>query len=451
MTIALQYIVNTQANCLWSTIKAICIELVEVFGDDSIELGDDQSSRLKQALQYLNLAILANNQYRKITENTVDLSADPSFSNVSVSEELSRILINCFTSSMSTPLPNMHPAALAAVAASANEPTGKDAKGKGPSKGAPVPTGGTPNYTFTGRDALYLLSSLSRDINAFNCDGDDNDLYFDVHLLLKKTFNVYDSQCCINSLPAKDGNILIPATTVSTLWKFVNTPSNWNETKKANTNGISNGEGSDGNSVKRESKAMMDSNFGLYSHAAIFFLLGDAKVPAPVAPPPKGAKVDPNAAASATPGASTDPILTKVVLYRGDVYRVEKGMRVLRESFAAMEASTTTSGSTLPNHPNYLTSARQFGALVYHILAMLRHGFIPYDAEVEVMNWTESNFIIADGIMKIQMEKVNVSLPFNRKVMTNLADIFTTQRDMFQIPDLEVCTFIRYALGHKTG
>jgi hypothetical protein len=401
-------------------------------------------------LQYLHLAIVASNQYRRLTQNTVDLSADPSFASVAMPEDLSRILTHVFTSSMSTPLPNMHPAALAAAAAAAaSEPTGKDAKGKAPAKGAAAPPAtGTPNYVFSGRDALYLLSSLSREILSFSCDGDANDLSYDVHLLLKKTYPVYVTQCCINTLPAKDANLSIPATTVSTLWKLVCTPDDWFDVKKGGSQ-----EKSENNSMKRESKATMDSTFGLYSHAAIFFILGDAKVPAPAAPPAKGAKVDPKAPPPANAaGDSLDPVLTKVVLYRGDVLKVEKGIRLLREQFAAMESATaSTAGATLTGHAKYLPLAKEFGKLAYFILVMLRHGFIPHDAEVDVSNWTESNFSIVDGVAKVQMEKVNISLPWNNKVMTNLADIFTTQRDMLQLADLEVCTFVRYALGHKTG
>jgi hypothetical protein len=419
----------------------MCLQLVEVLGDDSVDLNDDSSSRLKQALQYLSIAILANNQQRKLSESSIELSSDPSFSSIPLPDDLQRILLNAFQTSMTPPLPNTHPAALKAALEVAKEITNaKDAKGK-PAKSATAPVVITPPV-FTGRDAIHLLATLTREVNPFHCDGFANDLALDVHLLLKKTFPIYNNQCSIPTPPSVDDQLSVPTNTVSTSWAFVMTPAHWFEVKSKLLSATpSQGDSSGQNSLKVDSKAMMDSTFGFYSHASVFFMLGDGKsTPAPVAAAPaKGAKVDPNAVAQSS--TSTDPVLTKVVLYRGDVLRIEKTLRQIRQQLSALKPPTEIE---LTEH------AKLFAQWSYAILMLLRHGYIPSEAMSEAV-WNHNTYSFSDGIVKVTIDKVQFSVPFNVKFLTNLANVFTTQRDLLNIADVDLCIFVRYCLGHKTS
>lgn len=410
--------------------KQMCLELVEVFGDKTFELGDDSTTRMKQAMQFLLMAITLNNQQRKIESGVVELSADPSFASAALSEDLSTLLNNAYLSSMTPALPSSDPAAEQA-AKEAAEAAGKNAKGKAPAKGAPT-SSATPT-ALTGRDAMFLLSSLCRERNTLFVDNLANDLSYDLHLMLKKTFAVYDQQCCVKNPPALNDTPTVPASTVSTSWKSVATPADWKNVKQ--------GSQDSSNSVNKDDGEGMDLVYGLYSHAAVFFLLGDATAAAAAAAAPaKGGKPDPNAAAA--PATSVNPILTKVVLYRSDVRKIEKGLRVLRQDFSLHEAAG-------PSHPTYKGFAAQYASLVYGVYQLLHHGYIPSDL-MTAEQWNDQTLSLADGGIKISIDKVSIALPFGHKVLTNLANIFTTQRDMLYVQDLEVCKFVRYSLGYST-
>jgi hypothetical protein len=99
----------------WDLMRALCIQIIECYGDHRIPLSEDASERIKLAVMYLVTAIKLGNQQVTITKKLAILSADKVFA--VAADELSMILTQC-SSSSATPLPSAVP--VAAVAA----PTG---------------------------------------------------------------------------------------------------------------------------------------------------------------------------------------------------------------------------------------------------------------------------------------------------------------------------------------
>lgn len=426
LTAALEIVVKSQSTQLWALVRTVCIELVEVYGDHDIDLGDDiASQRLKMAVVYLLTAIKVSNQQAALTKNAIGLSSDPSFDGTP-SEELKKLVVN-LSSSSATPDPaeQARIAAAEAEAAAAAAKAPAKGKAKAPAAGAPVAGGPlSPN----GRDALFLFCSLLRERDPLYLDTSEQQLCADLHSLLRTSYPLYNTKCCLAECPSPSSTIDVATATVSTLYIPTKAPEAFTAI------------------LERQPNQFDYSVAGLYSHVSVFFLLGDAVSPTP-------------AASSAGDGTnSKEPILTKLVLPRVDVVFIEKALRALRDRLLDAEAK------------NYHTVIRacqaEFGAVLVQLLGLLKNGIITQDKAGTDLSASADRTEVDKGYqlgetkaatgastyeltLPVGEENTPLAMKCSADLMLHFADVLCPDKDTELLKDNNVCAFIRLAQGYK--
>lgn len=436
LTTGLQYLCSADATYTWRLMRLMCLEAAKVYSDMTVELEEDRAYRMKQAAQFLLTAIRLGTQQFKIRYGIIDLCADSSFNTTSMGDDLNQIVLNTFNSSMTPELPpDVDP----------NKPKDASETDKSAAKGGKAPPAKTTtnatspraSSVLTGRDALFLLSSILRETDNTWLDSPENSIAYDLHFLIRKTFSAYESQCCTKSIPVDADALVVPTGSISSLWEPVSTPPEWVAAKSDIVTG---------------KIFTADPHFGYYSHVVVYFLLGDSKLSAPAqavtAPPAKGSKADPaavNADANKLASNSVNPILTKVVLYRGYVVEVEKKLRVIRDVLTVFETSNA------PKSNEYRKQVvEEYATLIYGLYHLLKNGHIPNDL-VNSSIWNDENLKVIDGSLKILLDKISLSVPLNVKSMEVLADVLCVERDVLLQVDNELCNYFRYTLGFPTS
>ncbi len=405
----------------WELIRAVCVQLVQAFGDQLLDLGEaENDSRLRSATTYLLAAVRTSNQLAAITGGAVVLSEDATFSSTPPSEELLALLLNATSSSSTAPKSAEQPP---------SAPPAKSAPPTKAAKGSPAVVVQGPS----GRDAVFLLSSSLRECDPLWTDGPEQHFCADLHSLLKKSYPLYSARCSFEKPPHPDlSSGVVPQATVSTLWAPENTPDGFAELQA------------------RAGNALDYSRVGLYSHIAVFFLLGDRKplVAPAVVPAGKGAKVDPAAAAALSAGApSVEPVLTRVVLSRVDVVHVEKRLRSLRDRFIDADAKKFAK--------RLLRCHEDFGELAVQLVGLLRTGAVVASDSDSSASFTVTEnsaaagrFLLTLTVPAGRQAASVVQLAVTEQLLQNLAAAFCPDRDLEALADNEVCGFIRTALGY---
>eukprot|EP01040_Poterioochromonas_malhamensis_P010108 gene10108-10988_t len=570
LLVTLNYLVQSQAHYLHDLIRSCFQLLVEIYGNSAdIEIDElfldnpsftsstavtaastngNISLRMRYTIQFLQNAILVNQQRSKILRNFLDLcnkdstafqqNALATLPNGYQTADLARLLVNVYSSSASPILPYLEevpPKEVTTEETTAGK-GGKDAKGKpaaakdakgatGPSNTSVVPGNFVIDNSrqLSGRDAVALLSLLLKEITpAVEYHSFENHLIYDLHLLLKKNFPTYETQCCLTkysvaagSPPTSSADVLIHAlmkeisttsvtvnvSSISTSWKYVATPKDWYIANPPPSNAPSNaalakksvGEEEVGWSINRlsiEQKGVgskaaskyqkqnwndVGGNtaiYGFYSHVAFFVLLGDALPIKPIATTPaavttgKGAaKPDPKAGkdvanSSATSSESVKPVLTKIVLSRHDVVQIEKKFRKLYYDLTYEKKEISMN---LDNPINYGTVNDQWledlfelkndtaKDVLTRIVELQEGGMLKFNVENPGLTYYPYHPEVVNAMAATggsSLPKINFLLPINSKILQNFYQLFSVYQDQLNVMDNEICSFIRYALGH---
>lgn len=431
LTTALEIVLKAQATQLWALVRTICIELVDVYGDHDLDLGEEVGpQRLKMAVIYLLTAIKVSNQHALLTKNVIGISSDPSF-DANPSEELKKLVVN-LSSSSATPDPEeMRRTAAAEAEAAAAAAKAPPAKGKAPTK-APA-TGAAPgaggSLAPNGRDALYLFCALLRERDPLWTDTTEQQLCADLHSLLRNAYPLYNTKCCLADCPNPNGSIDVASSTVSTLYIPTKAPEAFAAI------------------LERQPNEFDYSKSGLYSHVSVFFLLGDAVMPTA-------------ATLAAGDGAnSKEPILTKLVLPKVDVVYVEKTLRGIRGTLLDAEKKS---------YPSVIHSCqRRFGDILVLLLGLMKNGIITQErssnsggdyatgsAEAAYQLFESkapSGAAACDLIIQVGDSKTPISLRVTADLILRFADVFCPDKDTELLRDNYVCAFIRLALGYKVA
>jgi hypothetical protein len=430
---ALKVAVDSKSTQLWSLLRTVCVDLVELYGDNDIDLGEDVGAdRLKMAVIYLLAAIKVSNQRTNLTKNCIDLSADAAF-DAPLGEELKRLVAD-LSSSSATPDPEeirrIAAAEAEAAAAAAKAPP---AKGKPAAKGAAAGAGAAAGTALvpSGRDALYLLCALLRERDPLWADSSEQQLCADLHSLLRTSFPVYSSRCALAESPDPNGPLDVPNGTISTLYIPTKAPAAFAAV------------------LERQPNQLDYSTSGLYSHVSIFFLLGDAKTAA------AGAGATP---AAPEPGSSREPILTKLVLPRVDVVHVEKTLRDLRDVLLDAEAKL---------FPTVLRNCQSaFGDCLVQLLGLLKNGIISQPKSFEGESATargnlyevvETPPAAPNGLSSYEIQLpvgeagTVITLKTTGDLLLHFADALCPDKDTELLKDNAVTAFIRVALGYKVS
>ena len=394
----------------WEIMRSACIQLVECYADRSLDWGEDGEQRMKMALQYLICAVKVSNMQRTLTHDVVGLSLDKSFATV-VPETITSILAAVTSSSATLP-------------ATAVKDTPIDPKAKVPTKG------GQPTSTLAGpdgRDALFLLSAMIRESNPMWLDSFEMDDRTDLHLLLKKAFPVYAAKCTLSALPSLEVSsaMQIPAGAILSLYCSARMPEGFpDDVISANAS----------------------SNPGLYSHVAAYFVLG--------------ARVPPGGMPAGVPAKNPD--LTKIVLLRRDVVRIEKTLRDIKDDVADFKAKGYIEGLA--------KSGSTFARCLQLLFNLLSQGFIDSEdqeaaklqekeqlSETDKRNDATPRVVILDptspqGGIRVDfpasaLDPINVAL--DDALLSDLADLFSHEKDMDAVNNAVVCSLLRGALGHE--
>ena len=140
-----------------------------------------------QSAYFLKLAIQLNSCIRNLNDYPLDLVADASFSKP-CPDDIVGMLEAITSSSMSQ---SRQPPVTAATTQAVQ------ATGKGKPASAPTST----SSKLTGRDALFALSSLLREIDPLWEFGYEFDYIADLHSSLIANFPIYGDKCSIKSVP----------------------------------------------------------------------------------------------------------------------------------------------------------------------------------------------------------------------------------------------------------
>jgi len=439
---ALSISVNTSHP--WPLMVSVCLQLIDAFGDHNLSLGDlDSVTRLKLAVSYLFTGIRLTNMFVQVTMQPILLTNDDSFS-IPTPADLQSLVSNSFLSSLSVDNVNV----TGRTAPSAPAPVVAAGKGKAPAatKAPAAPVAVTSAIGgVNGRDAVFLLAALLKEADKMWPDGHEVDVAMDLHCLLKKSYSAYAAKCTLDKLPDLNSGVTsIPVSTVSTLWSPAPPPDGFLTSliTKPNTN-----------------TSEYYSQNGVYSHISAFLLLGDkvdldAVPTAPVVPVPaaKGAKVakgEPLVPAVTTPVDSLQPILTKLVLPRVDVFAIERELRIIRDQLVVAVAKNVNEEVMLCNE--------KFAECVVLLVWLLQNGTMYNPGSASVTPTTlgmKAQYKIvesgSDFSVQIHLSRstLTVTLPINENLLLRLANVFSPQIAVEGLVDNDLCNFLRITLGY---
>lgn len=395
----------------WEMMKSTCVQLIEIYGDNSIDL--EVESRLLKAVVYLLSAIKISKQHRYLLNNSITLGVDNAFA-TNVPEEVSNLLLSFTSSSASKSLEVAAPVAV--------DPK---AKGKAPTPGAGAETG--PN----GRDALEMFITFLRESDPLWLDSYERDLAIDLHNLLKKTYPPYAAQCTLSTIPDPDSTPMVMGGSVNTLYTLLSTPSGF---------------------IHPSGKL---TDVGLYSHVTAYFLLGSKAVETATEATAKGGKGAPPPEA---PSPKADPVLTKIVIFRPDLVSIEKALRDARDSLIdGLSKKFSDIVSKVGNQLNHLLTS---------LIGLLKNGLILEGAGIKkVSNADEDDDVekfqdrcpeitstLSDDngktIIKLIIGGIPCKLPVDEVTLARLADVVSYDKDCDNIIDNNILSFMRIVLGY---
>jgi len=389
------FYVSFHGGHIWDCMRQASLELVETFANPKLLPRKSGEEKLKTALVFMTAALKLTKQRNTILLNPVQLSNDKSFATVQLPEALSKIMSASFTSSMSIPLP---------AATAAPVPVDPKAKGKpaaAASTGAPVPTG---------RDALFLFSSVLREANPILPDGFELDLVADLHAAMKSSFPAYDSQCALPGPLDESSPAAVEYNSVSSL--LVPRP-------------LPNSE---------DPEDTVES--GLIPHLTIYFVLGGETPKTAAAPAGGGKGAAPALAATAPSDPACDPILTKTTISRQDAVRYESSFLDAR---ALLANSVVRKSDVIKNE-----SAKLFLATLVDLT-----GNLCKKPELPVLS------IISNGAdLKVGVERggnlPSLTLPLREDILLLFSEIFSMSKEgASSSVDVDVCTFFKCVLGYS--
>ncbi len=432
----------------WSRMRTACLELVERYGDHSIQWNINQESRLKIAVLYLGLGIKIGIQLSRVSKDILGLCGDASFVS-GVSKELLELMTSVSSSSAEITSNGGENDNNAMAGAVSTKASASATKGKGSKASAGNSNAG--NNGPSGRDALFLLMATQRECDPLWGDGYERELWSDLHALLKRDCAAYESQCCVHELPQVEGtaaastiSLSVSAASISTSYSPCKAPVGF-----------------------VVSPDWLVSDTGLFSHVAVYFLLGPKKtIPLVVVPVDvKGGKKQPPAAAAAAGAAAlalastteptAEPVLTKLMLYRAHVILVEKEIRSIRQALDIAGKNNWT-------HMEQQCGNR-LGLILIQLQSLLKVGYIPSPANsthgapssVIDVNTIKKQFEICSpndtvtcNHVKMKIADVSCTIPVNDSCLSALADVFSHDKDTDAAVDNDICVFLRVSLGY---
>jgi hypothetical protein len=224
----------------------------------------------------------------------------------------------------------------------------------------------------TGKDALFLLTSMIRECDPLWSDCYECDILCDLHKFLQQDYKAYSTLCALPGVPDPVAEIVVPKGSVSSLWKLMKTPSDA------------------GTSSTDKSSVIVESNsdtFGLFSHIIGYFLIGieqvindpstvttNGKPSSATAAPAKPIKAlstesassiaVANTSAQNNSGPSVEPVLERVVLFRHELLNIEMKLR---------EISSKIKDFTFKKWKDALKqNIEEFGTLICYIFNLIR-------------------------------------------------------------------------------
>lgn len=397
----------------WATMREAAMQLVEILGNQDVQLKMDGSGRMKAAVTYLIAAIKLGVQNATIEHSILGLCGDGAFA-AQPSPELSNILDAVSSSSVKTGVPSAGGGGVAVA-------------GGGKGKGMPAAAVATATG-LSGRDALLLLLTTARECDPLWGDGPDVDVVSDLHNLIKREFPPYAKNCTMMSIPDPNAELKVSVNSVSTLWSLLKTPS--------------------------ITALPVDSSYadsGLFSHVAVYFLMGTiTSLVTPdvsAAPPTKG-----KGAAVPAPTAEEvgEPVLDKRVLYRPHLDMLEGRVRGLRYKW-----------NDAINKKFYdvaLQHVQQLGLTICLLIELLHNGFlsvsqrnvegdvdsIPLTSRFKIDQTTDNAHILCVNLPSSQECQLTVA----DGLFERLANLFCFKLDCEFIVDRELCLLLRFAMGH---
>jgi hypothetical protein len=438
----------------WFQLRTICIQLVDVYGDSTINLNFDAETRMKLATMHLITAIKLGNQQTKLRENILDICSQSA--GTAMNSPVSSELVELF-SSMST--------SSAMIAASATTAPGLEAAKETPAKGKTVNAAPTSaSASITSRDVLSLFATLQRECNFLWQDGFEYDAWSDLHNALKNELEPYKNQLVLNGVPdpGMKANLTVSASSISTCYMPTKAPKGFVYPAK-----------------DAESDSDTDTDCGVYSHLQLYILLGPRQSQLSLATGTSGKAVDPKAAkqpaaskekSSATLSTEStigEPVLTKTVLFRPHVSLLLRSLHEIRDHL--LEAIAKDWDDMKAN------CGQRLGRVLCQLLGLLKLGVLPQQKrdsggekgsdgvlldddsmdptfELEPPSAARSFALLKiggfSGSSAVASTPINCFIPVHEECLGKLITLLSFPKDVDSILDNDVCTLYRYALGY---
>jgi hypothetical protein len=319
---------------------SFCLQFVESFGNQSLQLpGHDSKSRLKLAVKYLLLAAQLFAMNRDLLDNPqamVTYTADPSFSFTGCPETLESLLLATSSSSVFGSDDKSRPSRGGAEATESKVSAPPKGKPATISKKTSEPISATATASSPGRptvrDAVLLLSSLTREALPFCSDSIEYALQSDLRELIRTNYEPIRKKYFLKEFPTflnsgsgsgsgAEDEIVVPESSVTILWRPTSEPL------------PSEGPSSRSGESEREREQRYRSRHCLFPNAIGYFLLAPVK--------------DPTSSTLLSPSA--EPFLTKTLLGRSQLMETELFFRRIKEKFL-LSAGGPVSSSTSSLH-----------------------------------------------------------------------------------------------------
>lgn len=366
-------------------------QLVECYGHADLQslLSIAPPQRLRTAAHYLRLATQLTTQWRLLENRPLEIIAgDPMFQ--APLDPSLEILVAPYLGACLGKKNYRSPGA--ASSSSAPNATGKGA--------ANAPAVGTTTSGVTGRDAIFLLSSLWRESGSFMLEDFHLALRVDLLAGLKKFYPRFAQLCLVSSIPTGQEDLIMPLGSLSTYWTGVVTlPEHDSEDGGADGlgGGVRDGKNPrDGRSITSTSTtstaavsttsttafpssssssspststsgSSVQDLYSLYELSTLYLLVGPlVSMSTPGAPEASaGANKKGGAASSSTPATSGGPpALMQVKINRFHAFLCEKAVRDIR--FQYVDASSKG------NQRKIWELAKKFGFALLAIVEIFR-------------------------------------------------------------------------------
>ena len=434
LQVALQLAVSSGAHD-WQLMKSTCIQLLESYADPSLEaIGlHDDGLNLRRAACYLLSGSKLSNQLDVIQvdplgrlvfiDKAMDLgppeivqlleAVTSSSATKQKETKASRRTANSLPKPEDLVMPEKDPKKAAAA---------KDKKASEPEE--------TP-LQINGRDAVFLLASLLREVNPFLLDSYERELQLDLHAAMKKAYPIYAAKCALAVAPDPNAVLTVPKNSVSTLWALSRTP------------------------LSDENMEYVDHDIGHYTHMTVYFLLGATEVAPSVLEAPaaaKGGKAAPVAAA--VNSNEVEPVLAKLLLYRPSARAVEDMFRDILyqiEDFRKKDSCELIHKEEI--EPAMLAYGHDFLKAIEAMVTLFRRGHLVDDEETEgikvgLKGRVEKGVGDASAIVFVTISGGEIKLPMTDALLTRMAEAVGCDADLDCCVSYEMCTVVSQLLGY---